>query len=82
MYMWKQQGIDSGEFSRSLMRYAKQAIKDGEADPVKGTSPLPVQPFWDITYCDTMAASVLWREQTSCAMMTIYMKSGVSVHSP
>jgi hypothetical protein len=36
VYMWKQQGIDSGMFSRSLMRYAKQAIKDGEANPVKG----------------------------------------------
>ena len=36
VYMWKQQGIDSGLFSRSLMRYAKQAIKDGEANPVKG----------------------------------------------
>lgn len=36
VYMWKQQGIDSGMFSRSLMRYAKQAIKDGETNPVKG----------------------------------------------
>ena len=36
VYMWKQQGIDAGEFSRSLMRYAKQAIKDGETNPVKG----------------------------------------------
>lgn len=36
VYMWKQQGIDSGLFSRSLMRYAKQAIKGGAKDPVKG----------------------------------------------
>ena len=43
VYMWKQQGIDSGEFSRSLLRYAKKAIEDGETDPVKGESPLPVR---------------------------------------
>lgn len=35
VYMWKQQGIDSGLFSRSLMRYAKQALKDGVTNPVK-----------------------------------------------
>ena len=81
MYMWKQQGIDSGEFSRSLMRYAKQAIKDGEADPVKGASPLPDQSFWGNHYCTT-ATSVLWREQTSCAMMPLDLKSGVSKYPP
>ena len=36
VYMWKQQGIDSGLFSRSLMRYAKQALKEGVSNPVKG----------------------------------------------
>ncbi len=41
--MWKQQGIDAGEFSRSLMRYAKQAIKDGETNPVKGALRLAIQ---------------------------------------
>ena len=40
--MWKQQGIDAGEFSRSLLRYAKQAIEDGETNPVKGESTLPI----------------------------------------
>ena len=40
VYMWKQQGIDSGLFSRSLMRYAKQALKDGVSNPVKGAGPL------------------------------------------
>ena len=39
VYMWKQQGIDSGLFSRSLMRYAKQALKDGVTNPVKGARP-------------------------------------------
>ena len=39
VYMWKQQGIDSGLFSRSLMRYAEQAIKEGATNPVKGESP-------------------------------------------
>ena len=34
--MWKQQGIDSGLFSRSLMAYARQAVLEGERDPVKG----------------------------------------------
>ena len=36
VYMWKQQGIDSGLFSRSLMTYARQAVIEGERDPVKG----------------------------------------------
>ncbi|BDA46553.1 Protein phosphatase PTC7 homolog fig at C-terminar half [Coccomyxa sp. Obi] len=35
VYMWKQQGIDSGLFSRSLMAYARQAVLEGERDPVK-----------------------------------------------
>ena len=46
VYMWKQQGIDSGEFSRSLMRYAKQAIKEGTTNPVKGSPPLTDQVAW------------------------------------
>lgn len=36
VYMWKQKGIDSGLFSRSLMRYAREAIMAGERDPAKG----------------------------------------------
>ena len=46
VYMWKQQGIDSGLFSRSLMRYAKQALKDGVTNPVKGAWPSLSKDLW------------------------------------
>lgn len=43
VYMWKQQGIDSGLFSRSLMTYARQAVLEGERDPVKGKDFCPCE---------------------------------------
>ena len=36
VYGWKEQGIDSGVFSRQLMRHARDAIAAGQADPLKG----------------------------------------------
>ena len=36
VYGWKEQGIDSGLFSRTLMRYAREAIADGTTDPLGG----------------------------------------------
>ena len=36
VYGWKEQGIDSGLFSRTLMRYAREALAAGETDPLIG----------------------------------------------
>ena len=36
VYGWKEQGIDSGLFSRTLMRYARETIAAGETDPLIG----------------------------------------------
>ena len=36
VYGWKEQGIDSGVFSRQLMRHARDAIATGQSDPLKG----------------------------------------------
>ena len=36
VYMWATMGIDSGEFSRSLMRTAKGAVEAGTADVLNG----------------------------------------------
>ncbi|KAG2496235.1 hypothetical protein HYH03_005833 [Edaphochlamys debaryana] len=35
VYMWREAGIDSGDFSRSLMRIAEASVRAGTADVVK-----------------------------------------------
>ena len=40
VYMWATQGIDAGEFSRSLMQTAKSTVEAGDtADVLNGTRP-------------------------------------------
>ena len=67
MYMWKQQGIDSGLFSRSLMRYAEQAIKEGATNPVKGESPcLGQSEFSHVSHMFQVLVHALWDVRLGC----------------
>eukprot|EP00198_Chlamydomonas_reinhardtii_P000304 XP_001689639.1 predicted protein [Chlamydomonas reinhardtii] len=38
VFMWREQGIDSGDFSRALMRLSEASVLSGSADVVKGSS--------------------------------------------
>eukprot|EP00959_Pyramimonas_sp_CCMP1952_P138390 2896439-Pyramimonas_sp.AAC.2 len=38
VYMWRLQGIDAGEFSRSLMDKAANAVRQGAKDAKEGIS--------------------------------------------
>lgn len=35
VFMWREQGIDSGDFSRALMRLSEASVLSGSADVVK-----------------------------------------------
>jgi len=65
--MWKQQGIDSGLFSRSLMRYAEQVIKEGATNPVKGESPcLGQSEFSHVSHMFQVLVHALWDVLLGC----------------